>query len=42
MVALGAVMHKMIYIIFAVMCDRKPFELCDPKKHAAALMGKVA
>ena len=42
MVALVAVMHKMIYIIFAVLRDRKPFELCDPKKHAAALMGKVA
>ena len=42
MVALVAVMHKLIYIIFAVMRDRKPFELRDPKKHAAALMGKVA
>ena len=42
MVALVAVMHKMIYIIFAVMRDRRPFELRDPKAHAAALMGKVA
>lgn len=42
MVALVAVMHKMIYIIFAVLRDRKSFELRDPKKHAATLMGKVA
>ena len=42
MVALVAVMHKMIYIIFAVLRDRKPFELRDPKKHAATLTGKVA
>lgn len=41
MVALVAVMHKMIYIIFAVLRDRKPFELRDPKEHAATLMGKV-
>ncbi len=36
-VALGAVMHKLVYIIFAVMRDGKPFELRDPKVHAQML-----
>ena len=32
-VALGAVMHKLVYIIFAVLRDRKPFELPTPEEH---------
>lgn len=37
MVALVAVMHKMLYIVFAVLRDQKPFEFRDPKEHAARL-----
>lgn len=37
MVALVAVMHKLVFIIFAVLRDQKPFELRDPKEHAAQL-----
>ena len=37
MVALVAVMHKMLFIIFAVLRDQKPFEFRDPKEHAARL-----
>ncbi|HHW70523.1 MAG TPA: IS110 family transposase [Clostridiales bacterium] len=36
-VALGAVMHKLVYIIFAVLRDRKPFELRTPEEHAKML-----
>jgi transposase len=32
-VAIGAVMHKISNIIFAVLRDGKPFELRDPKQH---------
>lgn len=33
-VAICAVMHKLVNIIFAVLRDRKPFELRQPKEHA--------
>lgn len=33
MVALGAVMHKVCNIIFAVLRDEKDFELCSPEEH---------
>lgn len=39
-VALGAVMHKLVYIIFAVLRDRKPFELRAPEEHAKMLAAK--
>ena len=31
--ALGAVMHKLCNIVFAVLRDEKPFELISPQKH---------
>ena len=37
MVALVAVMHKLLFVIYAVIRDQKPFELRDPKEHAARL-----
>ena len=40
MVALGAVMHKLIDIIFAVLRDRKPFVLRTPEEHAKMLISK--
>jgi len=39
-VALGAVMHKLISIIFAVLRDKKPFELKTPEEHAKQLVIK--
>lgn len=42
MVAIVAVMHKLVFIMFAVLRDQKPFELRDPKEHAANLMLKLA
>jgi transposase len=42
MVALGAVMHKIIYIIFAVLRDKKPFELRRPEEHAKTLNTRAA
>jgi len=39
-VALGAVMHKLIFIIFAVLRDKKPFELRTPEEHAKRLKTK--
>lgn len=33
MVALGAVMHKLVHIIFAVLRDKKGFELRTPEEH---------
>ncbi|MFU0799506.1 MAG: DEDD-Tnp-IS110 domain-containing protein [Xylanivirga thermophila] len=39
-VALGAVMHKLVYIIFAVLRDKKPFELRTPEEHAKMLTRK--
>ena len=41
-VAMGAVMHKLCNIIFAVLRDRKPFELRQPSEHAARLGMKAA
>lgn len=40
MVAIGAVMHKLVLIIFAVMRDRKPFILKTPEEHAKTLLLK--
>ena len=34
-VALAASMHKLVFIIFAVLRDQKPFELKTPEQHAA-------
>jgi transposase len=39
-VALGAVMHKLVAIIFAVLRDRKPFVLRSPEEHAKMLIEK--
>lgn len=39
-VALGAVMHKLVDIIFAVLRDRKPFVLRTPEEHAKMLIAK--
>jgi hypothetical protein len=43
-VALGAVMHKVSNIIFAVLRDSKPYELKTPEEHRALYLGaeKVA
>lgn len=30
-------MHKLVFIIFAVLRDRKPFELRSPEQHAKIL-----
>ncbi len=37
MVALVAVMHKLLFVIYAVIRDQRPFELRDPQEHAARL-----
>ncbi len=42
MVAIGAVMHKLVFIIFAVFRDRKPFELRTPEEHAIRLKTKAS
>ncbi len=39
-VALGAVMHKIVLILFAVLRDRKPFELRTPEEHSQVLKSK--
>jgi transposase len=41
-VALGAVMHKLVFIIFAVLRNKKPFELREPEEHAKTLNKKIA
>jgi hypothetical protein len=41
MVALGAVMHKVCNIIFAVLRDNKPFELITPEQHVLNYEPKV-
>lgn len=41
-VALGAVMHKLVSIIFAVLRDKKQFELRKPEEHAKMLNKKVS
>ena len=40
MVALGAVMHKLVFIIFAVVRDKKPFVFRTPEEHAKMLNEK--
>lgn len=40
-VALGAVMRKLVNIIFAVLRDRKPFELRTPEEHEELLFAKL-
>lgn len=40
-VALGAVMRKLVCIIFAVLRDRKPYELRSPEEHARMLAEKL-
>ena len=37
-VAICAVMHKIVHIVFAVLRDQKPFELRDPRDHDRMLM----
>jgi len=39
-VALGAVMRKIVCIIFAVLRDRKPYELRSPQEHAQMLAAR--
>ena len=39
-VALGAVMRKLVCIIFAVLRDRKPYQLRTPQEHARMLEAK--
>ena len=41
-VAMGAAMHKLCNIIFAVLRNQKPFEQRQPELHAASLGIKVA
>jgi transposase len=41
-VALGAVMHKLVFVIFAVLRDKKPFELRKPEDHAKTLNKKAS
>lgn len=41
-VALGAVMRKLVCIIFAVLRDRKPYQLRSPEEHAQILAAKRA
>ena len=40
MTALGAVMHKVCNIIFAVLRDEKPFSLITPEEHRAAFIAQ--
>ena len=42
MTAIGAVMHKLVFIIFAVLRDKKPFELRKPEEHAKLLNRKAS
>jgi len=39
-VALGAVMRKLVYIIFAVLRDKKPYEFRTPEEHSRMLEAK--
>lgn len=41
MVALGAVMHKVCNIVFAVLRDEKPFEITTPEIHKARYNSKL-
>ena len=38
MVALGAVIHKLCNIIFAVLRDNKPFEIRTPEQHCSVYL----
>jgi hypothetical protein len=40
MTALGAVMHKVCNIIFAILRDEKPFSLITPEEHRAAYIAQ--
>lgn len=40
-VALGAVMHKLLHYIFAVLRDQKPFEIRKPEDHRLKHMGQL-
>jgi hypothetical protein len=40
-VALGAVMHKLAKIIYAVLRDQKPFELRPPDEHRKLMLQKA-
>ena len=41
-VAIGAVMRKIICIIFAILRDKKPYEMRLPEDHAIMLNQKLA
>jgi len=41
-VALGAVMRKIVCIIYAILRDKKPYELRSPEQHAQTLNKKLA
>ena len=41
MVALGAVIHKLVFVIFAVVRDKKPFVFRTPEEHAKMLKEKT-
>ena len=40
MVAVGAVMHKICNIIFAMLRDNKPFEVVTPEEHCKRYAAK--
>ena len=42
MVALGAVMHKICNIVFAVLRDEKPFEIISPAIHTLNYKKKLS
>lgn len=41
MVALVAIMHKLVFIIYAVLRDKRPFELRTPEEHIKILSAKA-
>ncbi len=41
MVALVAVMHKLVFYIYAVLRDKKPFKLRTPEEHIKILAEKA-
>lgn len=41
-VALGAVMRKVVCIIFAILRDKKPYEMRSPEEHAKTLNKKLS
>lgn len=42
MVAMGAVMHKVCNIVFAVLRDKKPFEIISPEEHKSHYKRKLS